>query len=368
MAIARAPEDEADRLDELWRLDLVGALGGPAYDDLAFLAAHAVDTPMAVITLVDEHVQWLLARHGIEDRELPRAESFCQWAIHDPDFLTIVPDASKDVRFRDLPLVAERGIRFYAAAPLVTQRGHALGTLCVMDTEPRDLDEVEEEALEALADQVVHLFTLRRLLFEREAAHLVRQRQERQLEQYRLRLEENLAELADRTVRDAMTGLYNRAALEDRLTAELAAHRRSRRGVAVLMVDLDHFKSLNDVHGHAAGDEALKAVGAILADAVRDTDMAARYGGEEFTVILTDVDGDGAAVAAERIRARIEALELPYRKVTTSIGIACAGPGCDEPRQVMSAADAALYEAKRTGRNRVVSAARADDRQASLTS
>jgi diguanylate cyclase (GGDEF)-like protein len=123
--------------------------------------------------------------------------------------------------------------------------------------------------------------------------------------------------------------------------------------VSVLMLDVDEFKSYNDHFGHPAGDEALLIVGQILKDTLRGADVAARYGGEEFAVLLPQTTSDEAAVIAERIRQRVEAAEFPKRRVTVSIGIAGRSQAISSVRDLIAAADKALYRAKRSGRNNV---------------
>jgi diguanylate cyclase (GGDEF)-like protein len=119
------------------------------------------------------------------------------------------------------------------------------------------------------------------------------------------------------------------------------------------MFDVDHFKSLNDTHGHPAGDEVLKALGRILASSSRSTDLAARYGGEEFTIILVNTGLDAAREAASRLRAAIEAEPWRHRAVTASFGVASFGPGAESPSDLIGRADKALYFSKTHGRNRV---------------
>lgn len=163
-----------------------------------------------------------------------------------------------------------------------------------------------------------------------------------------------LAELAQR---DALTGLANRRALEDELAAIEEGGRRGREAAAVLVVDIDHFKSVNDRHGHAAGDEVLRAIGSTLAGQSRPTDKAFRIGGEEFALLLPDTDAATAASIAERLRLAIGGLAISHRGttigVTASIGVA-AFHGPAKMRAMIEAADAALYAAKAGGRNRVV--------------
>src|SRR5206468_313856 len=163
-------------------------------------------------------------------------------------------------------------------------------------------------------------------------------------------------ELARLSITDGLTGLSNRRHLMEVLTIELHRARRSNRSFSVLMADVDHFKNYNDANGHLAGDEVLKRVGAILRESTRTVDCAARYGGEEFFVLLPDTTQDGAAEFTDRIRARLVAEAFPGGKVTMSIGIAEFPAHGDTPDAVIASADAALYRAKREGRDRVTRA------------
>ncbi|GAA4987102.1 diguanylate cyclase [Kineococcus glutinatus] len=169
--------------------------------------------------------------------------------------------------------------------------------------------------------------------------------------------------LQEEAVRDALTGLHNRrhlvAALEDAVT------RATRSGgcVGVVLLDVDHFKLVNDTHGHQAGDEVLCAVAAGLLEGTREGDTVARYGGEEFVVLLPGAGAEAAARRAEEIRARCEAARVPVGgdvrlSVTVSAGVAVFPADGVDARGVLAAADAALYAAKAAGRNRVLVAAR----------
>jgi diguanylate cyclase (GGDEF)-like protein len=154
-------------------------------------------------------------------------------------------------------------------------------------------------------------------------------------------------------VTDGLTGLANKRHFSQRLEERVNEARRGQ-PLSVVLVDLDHFKSYNDVYGHQEGDALLVLVAQAIRDSIRVTDLAARWGGEEFAVILTGTPHDGAKVVAEKIRQAIAALPA-HRKVSASVGICSWEEGLDAPKLVHRA-DQALYGAKRTGRNRVRSA------------
>src|SRR5450432_381499 len=153
---------------------------------------------------------------------------------------------------------------------------------------------------------------------------------------------------------DALTGLWNRRYFDQRLEAEISLAKRSRRPLGILMLDLDHFKSINDRYGHPMGDEVLRRVGAQLAASVRTEDIVCRYGGEEFAIVAPNISA-GALQLAERLRSAIEKMSFSFGghdvKVTVSIGAAGVD---DSPTQALLVqADSALYRAKQNGRNRV---------------
>ncbi|HEX4853369.1 GGDEF domain-containing protein [Arenimonas sp.] len=152
---------------------------------------------------------------------------------------------------------------------------------------------------------------------------------------------------------DALTGLGNRRAFQQAIEGMLLQRRERDSDFALLMIDIDHFKRYNDSHGHPAGDDVLRLVGVALQAALRPGDVAARFGGEEFAVLLPGIGGALAVKVAERIRRDLERTAWPYEPVTVSIGAAQATHD-EEPAHLVARADAALYRAKREGRNRVV--------------
>lgn len=166
-------------------------------------------------------------------------------------------------------------------------------------------------------------------------------------------LKDKAGEYEQLSVTDALTGLLNRRYIEARLVEEVKRSTRHGFPMSFMMLDVDHFKSYNDEFGHPAGDEALKVVGHVIRQTLREADVAARFGGEEFSILLPQTTGDEAVAIAERIRHNIEQTEFPHRPVTVSIGIASCSAELCASADLVDAADRALYEAKRRGRNQV---------------
>jgi diguanylate cyclase (GGDEF)-like protein len=160
--------------------------------------------------------------------------------------------------------------------------------------------------------------------------------------------------------RDGLTGLYNHRTFQERYAEEVKRSRRSKSPLGVLITDIDHFKKVNDTHGHPIGDLAIKLIANLMNSQIREgVDLLARYGGEEFVVLMPETDAEGAAEMAERIRLSIEAnpLRLPdgsFLNLTTSIGIAVFPEDSEEPKRVLELSDKSLYSAKHSGRNQVV--------------
>lgn len=172
-------------------------------------------------------------------------------------------------------------------------------------------------------------------------------------------LESMLHHVESLAITDALTGIFNRRRFSDVLRREVAVTRRYRNALALLMLDLDHFKSINDRFGHDAGDDVLRTVATTLTSGLREVDLAARYGGEEFAVIMPQTSKQNAAIVARRLAANIAATEYTFLgekvSLTASIGLADIGDlKVVDAENLVKASDVALYEAKRTGRNRIV--------------
>jgi diguanylate cyclase (GGDEF)-like protein len=348
------PANEPQRQALLDSYRILDSEDEQAYDDLVTIAASICDTPIAAISLLDKDRQWFKARTGLEARQTSRDISFCGHMILDPTQLMVVPDAQADRRFHDNPLVTgDLGVRFYAGAPLLAPDGQALGALCVLDDKPRQLSIKQTDALRALSRQVMYLMELRRISASLTEQMAERDWYESQLQHYQEGLEAENADLAAQTRTDPLTGLPNRRALAMALRMALDKHTAGRgEGVSVAVLDVDHFKVINDVHGHAVGDAVLIA----LADMLRAHaagGMAARYGGEEFVILFPDSAGEKARLQCEFLRnaATLLPINVP---ITVSIGVAECRRLDDTPEDAFRRADEALYAAKRGGRDRVV--------------
>jgi diguanylate cyclase (GGDEF)-like protein len=212
-----------------------------------------------------------------------------------------------------------------------------------------DLDEVDEAATEAGAADFISKGELTPRLLERAM-------------RYALKMAETLAQLRQMATHDELTSTLNRREFERIIREEWERGTRFNRPFALVMVDIDHFKAVNDTYGHQAGDEVLRYVASLLTGQIRLVDRAARYGGEEFGLIMVETNRAGARDGAERLRVLLAETPcvVPKRNltipVTISAGVAACPEDADTPEGLVAAADAALYTAKRLGRNRVVTA------------
>lgn len=335
------PVNEKQRQRALDRLHILDTPEEEAFDAIARLAAAVVDVPIALVSLVDANRQWFKSRVGIDVCETSRSTAFCAHAIVGGDLLEI-EDACRDPRFADNPLVrGEPHIRFYAGMPLVLPGGEAIGTLCVIDQVPRRLDATQRMVLEVLARNVVTELELRQRILELEA-EVVRRHE----------AEVRIMHLA---TRDPLTGLPNRAALMDRLHQGLKTANRDLGQLAVLFMDLDRFKLINDTLGHDIGDALLQVTAERLSHVLRESDTVARLGGDEFALILPALHH---ATEAELIaRKVIAAIEQPMTlnghtvQVGCSIGLAVYPEHGDSADTLLRHADLSMYQAKELGGN-----------------
>jgi len=339
---------EFERLNALRRYAILDTPPEGVFDRITALAAEMLEVPVAVVSLVDTNRVWYKSIHGpLPEREMHRLPGLCGAAVlHDGPYL--VESAKGDPRTQEHPLVAGPfGLDFYVGVPLRTHDGHALGLLACMDVRPRGLTPREIRFLEGLAAIVMDEIELRR-----SASQISR-------------LSEALAETCDDLERrasfDPLTGVLARSTLLTRGASLLGRAAEGEKGVALLMLDVDRFKAINDGFGHSAGDRVLKEVASRMAASCRSGDLLGRLGGEEFLAVFAGVNGPEAQAIAERLR---EAVELPPISlggsasvpVTISGGLVTLAPeACQAGMSpAMERADAALYRAKAEGRNRIL--------------
>jgi diguanylate cyclase (GGDEF)-like protein len=353
MLKAGKPANETERLAALQRYAILDTPAEAAYDDLLSVAAAICGTPMGTVSLVDADRQWFKSRLGVSDQQTPRDVAFCSHTILDPGHVFEVNDAATDARFSDSPLVTgDPNIRFYAGAPLVSSDGQAVGALCVMDTTPHQLTDQQRRALEALSRQVVALMELRTAVAELRHHLEEREWYERQLGARRVAQREMDVAGQTQTRIDALTGLANRRDFSESLKRALEEDG----DMAFAIVDVDHFKAINDGWGHPFGDKVLVAVAEAVRRVVGDQGQVGRIGGEEFGVLLPGMNALQGCVVADDVRAAVRELEMGV-PVTVSIGVTGRNSGeRDEASEMYTRADDALSEAKRGGRDCVESA------------
>jgi diguanylate cyclase (GGDEF)-like protein len=260
----------------------------------------------------------------------------------------IIMETPPDLVLCDLVMPGFDGLKFLG---LKASRTELEQIPVIILTAEDDLDRKAEILERGASDYVTKPF------HEKELLARVRIHTKLKLLQDELREKNVLLETL--SVTDVLTGLANRRRLMTRLEEEVARARRYKTPLAVVMIDIDHFKQVNDVHGHAMGDEVLRNIGAMLKAGVRTTDLAARYGGEELTLVLPHTDIPAATLVAENLREKFA--EFEHRldgialKKTVSMGVTARDGQGDVPsaEDLLKHADEALYRAKQNGRNRV---------------
>lgn len=320
--LGASPAVDRRRREAVSRLGIHERVGDPALSALVRLASFVAGGTPATINIFDERYQLRIAAAHAPLEDHPAHDALCRLVV-DGDGPVVSADATVDPRFAYSTLVQGPGaVRFYAAVPLrTTDDGTVVGTLCVYDSEPREIDDDQLARLEDLASQAVSQIEFARLAID-------------------------LGQLA---MHDALTGAVNRLLLHDRLVQAFARRQRHGGNVAVMMVDIDDFKSLNDTYGHPAGDCVLRAVARRLADSVRVEDTIARIGGDEFAVLTELVDGEDVDELAERIRREIaEPMTVGDAEVVLSVSLGAIIADLDEePTAALARADDAMYQSKR---------------------
>ncbi len=348
---ADLPENEQKRLDALRSYRILDSLPEVSYDDITQIASQICDTPIAAISFIDDNRQWFKSKIGLEVSETPRDISFCSHAILKPEVL-IVPDARQDKRFADNPLVTHHPkIRFYAGAPLISNSGAALGTICVIDQQPRTLSEQQQRTLSALARQVIAQLELR--------LHIVEQRQQQELlEAYRKDLEEINARLRTTSLADDVSGFHNTRFLHQYLDSYLDQSNSLIQPLSLVFFDMDNFKEVVDRHGHPAGTMVLREVAQTVNHCLDPEDRIVRYGGDEYVVILPHQTKGEALFKVKRMKELIDttlflATEKINLRLSASFGLATYPEDAADKRQLLAEADRCLFRSKESGRNRI---------------
>ena len=321
MEKAPIPINEALRLSTLRSLKILDTAPEERFDRLTRLARRLFNVPEALVSLVDEDRQWFKSHSGTEVTETPRDISFCGHAILGDDVF-LITDAHEDTRFADNPLVTkDPGIRFYAGCPLTMANGMRLGTLCIIDYEPREFSTEDLQLLQDLAQMA----------------------------------EQELAAIQLATI-DELTMLCNRRGFEALSDHALSLCRRLDRPSSLLYIDLDRFKAINDQFGHAEGDRTLRRFGGLLKDTFRDSDVLGRIGGDEFAVLVTNARPEDLDELLHRLQSVVAASNRTAHdgcEIRYSVGSVAFDPARHTSTEAfMADADQQMYrhkQAKRRG-------------------
>lgn len=342
MLAPKTPANELIRQQVLDNQELLDTPADPYLDVLVKVVGEMFEVKTVLISLLDHDRQWFKARLGLTVPEAPRSLSFCGHAILQDDVF-IVEDTHKDQRFVDNPAVTGPPfLRFYAGQPLFAQDGHAIGTLCLLHPQAKQLNSKQKQRLKDMATLAEGYLKLRHVSEQTVQLRAALSREQR------------------KTMLDTLTQVWNRAGLEHFLPREQTRAEERGMNLGLLFCDLDYFKRVNDAHGHDAGDKVLWESARRIAAAVRPQDVVTRSGGEEFVVLTQVHDEQELRLIGERIRTALARTPIDagdaQLELTISVGCALAAPQ-ENPEQALKRADKALYHAKGNGRNRVEFAA-----------
>jgi diguanylate cyclase (GGDEF)-like protein len=306
---------------------------------------------MAAVSLIDSTRQWFKSKVGLTIPETARDDAFCAHSILQPD-ITVVSNVEADERFVDNPLVTgDPWIRFYAGAPLVTPKGEALGTLCVIDQVQRSLTDTQINSLRALSRQVMAQLELRR--------HVELQEQnQRMLKDYQDKLERTNVLFQKQSITDDVTGFNNTRFLHQYLDHCLSPTSAKIEKLTLVFFDMDNFKRVVDTQGHLLGAKVLKEVAEVVHSHLDTEDRIVRYGGDEYIVILPGQGGEEALSKVGAIRKGISStfylLQEGIRlRVTASFGLATFPDDATDKKQLLMAADQCLFQSKKKGKDRI---------------
>ncbi len=311
--------DEFGRMAAVHRYEILDTPREAPFDRITGLVRAVLGVPISTLSLIDTDRQWYKSCVGMESTDLPRELSFCTHTIQSRAPL-YVPDTLKDVRFAQYPSVTgEPYIRSYLGIPLATPDGYNLGALCALDVKPREFSDGQIEVLKSFAALAENELELRRI-----------------------------AQI------DSLTGAATRRSFLLEMEKVIAKYVRRKQPAALLTMDIDHFKQVNDTYGHPAGDTVLRTVSNRLEATLRREDLVGRLGGEEFGILLAETKLHQAVRTGERLRCALQDLPITLSeplRVTASFGICSLDEDCLSPDLWLAKADEALYAAKRAGRN-----------------
>jgi diguanylate cyclase (GGDEF)-like protein len=343
--------DEAERIADLHELEMMNSPEEAEFNELVRMASLIAGTQMAMMTLVDSDYQWFKAKTGIEAGGTPRDVSFCGHAIQAPDEPFIVEDTGTDPRFADNPLVTgDPHIGFYAGVPIVTAKGHAVGTICVADTDPGKLSPEQIDALRGLGRQAAALLELRRRANSLSAV----------LERERNRA----AEYAEwQRTHDDLTALPKRELLELRINQVVDAAQLNGRvpTASVVAIEVSGFSYVNSRFGRSGGDSVMRQLAWVLAECLPADALLARTDGTTFAAFIPDADLSLAGAVAHSVHSRlsnpIEAEGVDEVTLSAVIGSASTGDGCAiSAADLLVTAETACNEAKSLGHCSTVAA------------
>ncbi len=314
------PENEDSRLDTLLSLKVLDTPPEERFDRLTRMAKQLFDVPIAVVSLIDKDRQWFKSCVGLDVSETPRDISFCGHAILG-DELFIVTDTMQDERFADNPLVLdEPKIRFYAGCLLKSLHGHNLGTFCIIDNKPRNLNKDEIASFKDLA-----------FMAERELS------------------------IVHMATSDDLTKLLNRRGFIMMAQHSLNFCTRHEFPVSLAYFDLNNFKPINDKFGHAEGDKALITFAHQLKNAFRESDIFARIGGDEFVALLSNTTKDQAEEIVLRFQNNLEKFNREANhdyKIEFSHGIIEYNPIAHQSiKALLADGDSLMYKHKKQRNN-----------------
>lgn len=337
------PRFEQQKNEVLQRYRILNGSEVHVADQIVRTAAQVFSVPMVVVSLNERYRNWYRSTYGVQAPMLERLLSFCAQA-NLSDFAFAVSDVRTEAHFSSDPAVeGPPHVVFFAGAPLRDPEGKRFGSLCLVDSRPHEFSEEKLRLLESFAGIVSQDICVRSA-----ARYAVRDL---------IEAEHDKCGLFDMAMTDPLTKALNRRAFYRFAEREVLRAGRHGKPVSAMLFDIDHFKQVNDVHGHSVGDEVLTRLVECVTRSVRDEDLLGRIGGEEFAMVLPETEPLRAVILANRIRESVSELHFagktgPFR-ITISIGISEPGFADLDILPALERADSALYQAKQKGRNRV---------------